>query len=199
MPEASPSNLDQPRRGGIPLDRVTAASVRVQAQEWLRQLASGDLHVYPDQSGMNWSEQRKSVFMESVLLGMPMRDMVVVEQDDHHLILDGQQRLMTLVEFTNGEFPLRHLDSLTHLRGKRFDDLDEELRGAVLRTGFPAQVLSAPDLAPRDRIWTLQQRYNPDVARKGSPGAYEGAVYGNEGYGSGADQEAEADEPTLDM
>ena len=46
-------------------------------------------------------------------------------------VIDGQQRLTTLIKFVRNEFPLQRLQRMGSLNGKRFRDLSEEHQAKV--------------------------------------------------------------------
>lgn len=73
-----------------------------------------------------WKDTNKALFIESVLLGLPIPFMFFGDCDDGRMeIIDGAQRIQTLVAFTNGELVLSSLPKLTNLKGFRFSDLSE--------------------------------------------------------------------------
>jgi Protein of unknown function DUF262 len=71
-----------------------------------------------------WEDDRKSRFIESVLLGLPIPFLFFWEMSDGKLeIVDGSQRLRLLEEFVLGDMRLGELESLTALSGFKFSDL----------------------------------------------------------------------------
>lgn len=89
-----------------------------------------------------WEDWRKSRFIESLIMGLPIPFLFFWEMPDGRLeIVDGSQRLRTLEEFIHGGFQLGDLDPLTLLSGFTFDDLpasrqrklkNRSVRGIVL-------------------------------------------------------------------
>jgi hypothetical protein len=75
-----------------------------------------------------WRIEKKSRFIESVLLGLPIPQIVLAEDKDHkgrYLVLDGKQRLLTLMQFWGvapeskwNNFKLADLHFLGELEGK---------------------------------------------------------------------------------
>jgi hypothetical protein len=52
-----------------------------------------------------WSKQQADRFIESLLLGLPVPGIFLVKEDSgRHLVLDGHQRLQTLVRFFNNKW-----------------------------------------------------------------------------------------------
>lgn len=68
-----------------------------------------------------WSPKQKSELIESILMGIPL-PLIYVKEDDQgvYIIVDGRQRLTTLFQFMNHEFPLQSLSVLTNLNGHHF-------------------------------------------------------------------------------
>ncbi|MGO4315152.1 MULTISPECIES: DUF262 domain-containing protein [Agrobacterium] len=96
-----------------------------------------------------WQGKSKSQFIESLLLGIPIPQILLASkagQKNSFLVLDGKQRLTTIKEFIDGQFAdgrtfkLRGLRILTVLNGKSWSDLEslddwgDRLRNEPLRT-----------------------------------------------------------------
>jgi len=106
----------------------------------LAQLRRGNIELSPRfQRRDAWTRLAKSRFIESVVLGLPVPQVVLAESRDQrgrYIILDGKQRLLSLMQFAGygeGEangFGLSGLDVRTDLSRKRFRNLerDPELR-----------------------------------------------------------------------
>jgi len=80
-----------------------------------------------------WSKNSASRFIESLLLGLPIPNIFLFKEptSEKHLIIDGQQRLMTLVCFFKGKFNDRKftLSGISELwEGKTFESLNEDDR-----------------------------------------------------------------------
>ncbi|MCX5159993.1 DUF262 domain-containing protein [Streptomyces sp. NBC_00264] len=77
----------------------------------------------PFQRRTAWNEEKQSLFIESLMLGLPVPPLVLAESNvnpNQFYVLDGKQRLTALREFLKSETPLR-------LKGLEL--LDNELRG----------------------------------------------------------------------
>ncbi len=71
-----------------------------------------------------WNSVKKSQLIESLLLGIPIPYIYVYEGKNNSLIvIDGRQRLSAIFEFLNNKYPLRGLEFLTNLNGKKCRDL----------------------------------------------------------------------------
>ncbi|KKW92231.1 DUF262 domain-containing protein [Sphingobium chungbukense] len=79
-----------------------------------------------------WSLAAKSKFIESLILGIPIPQILLAEsheQRNHYLVLDGKQRLLTIKEFFQGrlsdgvKFRLTGLNDLSRLNGRDWDGI----------------------------------------------------------------------------
>ena len=102
----------------------------------------GEFIVPPYQREYTWEHERKSRFIESLVLGLPIPFLFFWEMPNGKLeIVDGSQRLRSIEEFVLGDLRLGELQSLTALSGFKFSDLPESrqrkinnrsIRGIVL-------------------------------------------------------------------
>ncbi|MCC3405889.1 MAG: DUF262 domain-containing protein [Microcoleus sp. PH2017_10_PVI_O_A] len=76
-----------------------------------------------------WDDARQSKFIESVIWGLPIPSIFVVdighdENDEPRLeIVYGAQRILTLTRFVNNELTLSGLKKIEQLNGFKFSDL----------------------------------------------------------------------------
>jgi len=84
----------------------------------------GDFFIPEYQRDFVWKPKNKSLFIESVLLGLPIPFMFFAGRDDGRLeIIDGAQRMQTLNAFFRNELQLSNLQKLTELNGFKFENL----------------------------------------------------------------------------
>ncbi len=109
-PESDPTqeNEEDLERTSLP----DVASAVVTATDWttetlLRQLDRGNIDLNPRfQRRDAWTRPRKSLFIESIILGLPIPQLVLAERPDQKgtfLVIDGKQRLLTLLQFAADE------------------------------------------------------------------------------------------------
>lgn len=86
----------------------------------------GSLNIFPNfRTHINWPSNQRSNFIESVYLGMPVDNIICEENLFGELtVLDGTQRLKTIVDFLNNDLTLKDLTLLKHLNGKKFSELN---------------------------------------------------------------------------
>lgn len=104
--------------------------VEVLVSKYLDGLEDDTAEIYiPDyQREFIWKQPQKSKFVESVLIGLPIPYLFAADSDTEGRegsleIIDGSQRLRTLVEFTQGKLKLTKLQKLDKLNGCKFNDL----------------------------------------------------------------------------
>jgi hypothetical protein len=118
------------------------ANIIVYGTDWttatiLDQLDRNNIQLNPKfQRRDAWSIKRKSRFVESLILGLPVPQIVLaVNPNDKgkYLVLDGKQRLLTILQFygksktKNNSFKLRDLDLRTDLNHLAYEELKSNL------------------------------------------------------------------------
>lgn len=94
-----------------------------------------------------WSLGRKSSYIESVILGLPVPQIVVAEdpaKKGRFIVLDGKQRLVTLKQFASPnerfkEFKLKGLQFAHDVEGMSFRDMQGSLTATDHAENFLAQ------------------------------------------------------------
>jgi hypothetical protein len=111
---------------------------------------NGDIVIPEFQRNFVWNVRQSSLLIDSFLLGLPVPQVFFhVDEENKSVVIDGQQRIMTVVFFFEGYFGseniqgrrqvfrLQGLDAANPNAKKRFVDLDEsaqrKLRSSVLR------------------------------------------------------------------
>ena len=149
---------------------LTEYSVEILAQK----VRDGEYVVPAYQREFTWEDRRKSRFIESLIMGLPIPFIFFWEMPDGKLeIVDGSQRLRTIEEFIYGGFELGDLDPLTHLSGFRFDDLPESRQRKIKNRSVRGIVLNEhADEAARldmfERINTGSKNANNAEIRRGA-------------------------------
>ncbi|HXT18707.1 MAG TPA: DUF262 domain-containing protein [Gemmatimonadaceae bacterium] len=140
-------------------------------------MRNGDFVVPAYQREFTWEDQRKSRFLESLIMGLPIPFLFFWESPETGKleVVDGSQRLRTIEEFVLGDFCLGELEQLSLTSGLRFADLPESrqrkiknrsIRGIVLNEHADEQ--SRFDLF--DRINTGSKAANKAEVRRGALG-----------------------------
>lgn len=95
-----------------------------------------ELFVPDYQRDFTWDIERQSKFIESILVGLPIPYVFVAdvtEKEARMEIVDGSQRIRTLVAFVTNNLALTGLKKLTELNGFRFCDLELTRQRRFLR------------------------------------------------------------------
>ena len=99
--------------------------------------------------GALWPTPAKSYFIDTILKDFPFPKVYFHEHIDRETkrprreIVDGQQRLTTLVNFVSNKFPLRKLQRMASLNHKFFKDLTKQQQGKILDTPIRSIVIDA--------------------------------------------------------
>lgn len=121
-----------------------------------------------------WKPKNKTLFIESVLLGLPIPFMFFAGCDDGRLeIIDGAQRIQTLQEFVNNKLKLTKLPKLTLLENFKFEDLTVATQRKFLNRTFRVVVLDEKTTADVrqdlfNRINTSGVKASDSEVRRGS-------------------------------
>jgi len=110
-----------------------------------------------------WSKLQQSRFIESIIIDLPIPYLFSADTDDINKegyleIIDGAQRLRTLVAYVNGELKLEKLDKLTTLNGKKFNDLHPSRQRRFLRSSL--RMIELTNLATEETKRDLFDRLN---------------------------------------
>ena len=96
-----------------------------------------------------WS--RASKFIESCLMRIPLPSCYFAENSDRaHLVIDGVQRITTVMRFMDDEFALEGLSVLKELEGKKFSEIgtwssdleSTTIRCVILRNENPKELIA---------------------------------------------------------
>jgi len=140
-----------------------------------------DLYIPDYQRKDVWSDGKKSKFVESVLLGLPIPFMfgADVPMSGRIEIVDGAQRIYTLTGFLNNELILTDIEKLTFLSDFKFKDLSIAQQRRLKNRTLRMVVLS--EQADKTTRFDIFERINtgslllvPSELRRG---AFQGPFY----------------------
>ncbi|CAI0827772.1 DUF262 domain-containing protein [Serratia quinivorans] len=120
-------------------DALDFSSAVVSSTDWttetiINQINKNNIELNPEfQRRDAWSRPRKSNFIESLILGLPIPQLVLAERKDKrgaYIVLDGKQRLLSIRQFASDKddkfyrpLKLLSLEIRKDLNGKGIDDL----------------------------------------------------------------------------
>jgi hypothetical protein len=108
------------------------------AETVISQLRKGNIFLDPDfQRRDAWAIQRKSQYIESLIIGIPTPQIILAERKEKrgsYIVIDGKQRLLSLRQFAAAEndkvfsaFRLKGLQVRSDLNGRSYDDIAGDL------------------------------------------------------------------------
>lgn len=85
-----------------------------------------ELNLNPDfQRNEVWKDKQKSRLIESILIKIPIPSFYIDARDESNwIVIDGLQRLSTIIRYIKDEYLLKDLEFLQELNGKKFSQLD---------------------------------------------------------------------------
>lgn len=87
----------------------------------------GRLNVPDFQRNDVWQNPDKSRLIESILRGIPIPSIYLAEEEEgKYVVIDGQQRINSIVQYSDGKFGLSGLNVLTNLKNQRYSNLKGE-------------------------------------------------------------------------
>jgi len=112
-----------------------------------------------------WPTKKMEAFIESLLLGWPVPSIfLVLDTDQRYLVLDGQQRINTLVHFYAGLYPdgkpFVLKDVAENLKESTYDTLTPESRRRLDNTFIQATVIEPTGPNGPDSVYRLFGRLN---------------------------------------
>lgn len=141
----------------------------------------GQIFVPHYQRNFVWTNKQQSRFIESVFLGVPIMPFLVsVSGEEAELeIIDGSQRIRTLVEYCSNKLRLSGLEKIKSLNGTIFNDLISNRKNKFLLRDFRFHVVTEKaDAEVRadifNRVNTSSNKLSPSETRKG---VYQGEFY----------------------
>lgn len=118
-----------------------------------------------------WDKEKATYFIESILLGTEIPPLVFFDNGKRNEVIDGRQRYETILKFINNDLVLEEkgLKSLMSFAGKRYCDIDEDIREEFEETKLrilQCSVVNEPmlDEQKEDKIKKeIFRRYNSGI------------------------------------
>lgn len=122
-----------------------------------------------------WNNEKKSKFVESILMGLPIPFLFLYrEKKKGYLeIVDGAQRIQSLEEYCDNKLNLIDLDKLVSLNGSKFKDLPKKYQETFLTTALRMIILDEETTIDSrreifKRLNTTSEKLKSSEIRKGS-------------------------------
>lgn len=92
-----------------------------------------------------WTLPQKRELIESLLIGIPIPVIYIFENEKGiKQLVDGRQRISTIISFMNNEFVLKDLDLLSEFDSKKFKDLEPIYQSKLERYQLLVYVIEPP-------------------------------------------------------
>ena len=105
---------------------LSVSDLKRKYDRYMNGIEENGLKINPDYQRYDgiWSTKNKSLFIESIILNIPIPSIYLSEDSKGTLIvIDGRQRLSTLFDFMEDKFKLTGLSILNQLNGKKYSKL----------------------------------------------------------------------------
>ncbi len=101
------------------------------------------INLHPEyQRRLVWDAKKKSRLIESLLMNIPIPPVFLFEYDlNRYEVMDGQQRLSTIVEFYENRLTLRGLETWNALNGRTYADCPPRICRGLDRRRVSATIL----------------------------------------------------------
>ena len=91
-----------------------------------------------------WDPKQKSELIESILMGIPIPIIYLFEtKEGTKQVIDGRQRISTILDFLNGKFELKNLTILHNIKGC-FKQLEPKLQGIFEDYQISSYIIQPP-------------------------------------------------------
>lgn len=112
-----------------------------------------------------WDQKRASKLIESFLLGLPVPGIFLYKERDsaEHLVIDGNQRINTIVSFFKGVFREKKFKLqgvLPEWEGKSFEDLNDQDKFKLSTSVMRATIIQQINPHDRSSIYYIFERLN---------------------------------------
>lgn len=117
------------------------------------------LNIRPEyQRRLVWDNVKKSRLIESLIMNVPVPPVFLYEEDlSSYEVMDGQQRLNSIVEFYSNRLKLSGLEEWDGLNGKTYADLPPRLQKGLDRRRISATVLMAESPLAKEKVRALRR------------------------------------------
>jgi len=99
------------------------------------QMKKGNIDVSPEfQRRQVWDAKKQTAFIESLILGIPVPQIVIAQNKQErgkYIVLDGKQRLLSIMRFYDGDLRLGKPELLEELKGLTRGEMDDVYRDAI--------------------------------------------------------------------
>ena len=137
------------------MKQLTYFQTELKVVEYLDRYYNSKIILSTNHDKESWNEEKKSLFIESILLGYPIAPFYVNQQKDGKwLVIDSLQKSTSLIDFMRNRFKMEDLDYLS---------LPPELKAKLQRAKIIIYVLKPSNSI--EVIYDLFKRVNNEGAK----------------------------------
>lgn len=105
-----------------------------------------------------WNVIKKSKLIESFIINVPVPPVFLYEIDyDKYEVMDGLQRISTVVDFYEDKFELEGLEVWSELNGRRYSKLPEKVKDGINRRYLSSIILMNESAKSKEQADTLKK------------------------------------------
>ncbi|KJZ05234.1 hypothetical protein TW73_01105 [Pseudoalteromonas piscicida] len=121
-------------------ETITSYGADFPVESIVRRIEAGEVYVPDFQRKYIWKNAEASRFIESLLLGLPVPGVFLAKDfDGRHMIIDGQQRLLSIYYYVTGDFKLSGIGAI--FNGMKYSDLPEEYKYRLMDSIIHATII----------------------------------------------------------
>ncbi len=142
-------------------EEIAIDTVHRVIQQIVSRIEHNEINLAPDFQRLRgiWTPQRKSRLIESLLLRIPLPVFyVAADANDDWAVVDGIQRMSAIHDYVTGRFSLQNLEYLSHLVGKRYDELPRPMQRRIDETNLIVNVIKPG--TPEEVMFNIFSRIN---------------------------------------
>lgn len=117
------------KKGSFITFQLQSTTTSHELQDVVRHWEEGKIKI-PDiqRPAGEWKSEQKKTFIDSLINGYPIPPLMVVKKGTQKLLIDGQQRLSTVISFIGGKFKTLENDNKSEISKKSFAQLPNEVQ-----------------------------------------------------------------------
>lgn len=164
-------------------EQLALAAANQSVRSFVKAHAEGRLQLRPPfQRNLVWNQEQRSYLVDSILRNFPIPEVYIQiedapgNDDDLMIVVDGQQRISTCIEFMRGSLRLSGDDLSAEWKGRIYPELTEELRNRFSRYRLVVRELPRlEDIQIREIFRRLNRVVEPLTPQELRHAAYSGS------------------------
>jgi hypothetical protein len=161
--EKDDDDIDEGEKGPsiYPITKIKITRDQYSVSELKKQIETRkNIVMQPDfQRNYTWDAKQQCELIESIIMGIPLPVIYLFEGNDgKKQVVDGRQRLTTMLRYMNDEFALSGLKVLIGENGKKFSKLDPLLQGKIEDCQIQIYIIQPP--TPEQLKYDIFDRVN---------------------------------------